>query len=84
MGIKVDPAILEALGLDESNTTIASHGGSGFASTFKLSTTQDGKPKHYFVKTGTGADSEIMFKGELSTLRPIVIELLIPNFCNSR
>lgn len=64
MGIKVDPAILEALGLDESNTTIASHGGSGFASTFKLSTTQNGKPKHYFVKTGTGGDSETMFKGE--------------------
>ena len=59
----VDPAILEALGLDVAHTTIASHGGSGFASTFKLSTTVDGQQRHYFVKTGTGKDAELMFRG---------------------
>jgi protein-ribulosamine 3-kinase len=59
----VDPAITEALGLDPSNTKIASHGGSGFASTFKLSSTVDGVNKNYFVKTGTGADAEVMFTG---------------------
>lgn len=63
MAANVDPAILEALELDPKVTNIASHGGSGFASTFKLSSTVDGKEKNYFVKTGTGADSELMFKG---------------------
>lgn len=64
MAPAVDSAILEALGLDASTTTMRSHGGSGFASTFKLSTTADGQPTHYFVKTGRGADAEIMFKGK--------------------
>ena len=59
----VDPAILEALGLDASQTKIASHGGSGFASTFKLSSIIDGQPVNYFVKTGSGSDSEVMFRG---------------------
>lgn len=63
MAPAVDGAIIEALGLDTSDTSIASHGSSGFASTFKLSTTVDGKPKQYFVKTGSGADAETMFKG---------------------
>ncbi len=63
MAPAVDGAILEALGLDANATTMSSHGGSGFASTFKLSTTVDGQPKHYFVKTGSGADAETMFKG---------------------
>ena len=64
MSPKVDPAIIEGLGLDPSATQIASHGGSGFASTFKLSSEVDGKMKNYFVKTGTGPESEVMFKGE--------------------
>lgn len=64
MAPAVDSVILEALGLSSNDTTMQSHGGSGFASTFKLSTTIDGQPKHYFVKTGTGADAEIMFQGK--------------------
>lgn len=63
MSPKVDPAILEALGLDPDVTTISSHGGSGFASTFKLSSVVDGKDKNFFVKTGAGSDSELMFQG---------------------
>lgn len=63
MAPNVDPAILEALGLDLSGTEISSHGGSGFASTFKLSTTVDGHPTNYFIKTGSGSDSEVMFRG---------------------
>lgn len=63
MSPKVDPAIIKALSLDPSITKLASHGGSGFASTFKLSSTVDGKEKNYFVKTGTGPESEVMFKG---------------------
>lgn len=61
--MSVDSAILTALGLDAANTKISSHGGSGFSSTFKLSTTLDGQSKNYFVKTGTGQDAEEMFKG---------------------
>jgi hypothetical protein len=58
---KVDPAIIEALGLDPANSAMNSHGGSGFASTFKITSEKDGKPLNYFVKTGEGA--EVMFKG---------------------
>lgn len=60
----VDAAITEALGLDPSVAQIAAHGGSGFASTFKLSAKAHGEDVHYFVKTGTGADSQVMFQGE--------------------
>jgi protein-ribulosamine 3-kinase len=64
MAPNVDPAILEALGLDPDATKIASHGGSSFASTFKLSSEANGQITNYFVKTGTGSDSEIMFNGK--------------------
>lgn len=64
MAPKVDSAILEALGLDAKSSKIAAHGGSGFASTFKLSGQVDGKEVNYFVKTGTGTDAEIMFRGQ--------------------
>jgi hypothetical protein len=64
MSSNVDAAITEALGLDPSRTRIVSHGGSGFASTFKLSSNVDGTEKNYFVKTGTGPEAELMFQGE--------------------
>lgn len=64
MAPTVDPAILEALGLDPAVTKITSHGGSGFASTFKLSSKADGEDVKYFVKTGNGADAQLMFHGE--------------------
>ncbi|KAI0479310.1 fructosamine kinase [Xylariaceae sp. FL0804] len=76
---RVDSAIVEALGLDPSVTKLASHGGSGFASTFKLSSVVDGKDVHYFVKTGTGADSELMFKGEHASLN--AIHDAVPSLC---
>lgn len=64
MAPKIDSAILKALSLDAANTTIASHGGSGFASTFKISSTgRDGEEKVFFVKQGKGSESEIMFAG---------------------
>ncbi len=63
MAPRVDPAIVEALGLDPSNTKIHTHGGSGFTSTFKLSAKVDGKEMNYFVKTGTGQNAEVMFRG---------------------
>ncbi|KAJ4269554.1 hypothetical protein NW762_001221 [Fusarium torreyae] len=76
---KVDPAILEALGLDPANSAMNSHGGSGFASTFKITSERDGKPVNYFVKTGTGKDAEVMFKGEHASLNAIADA--VPNFC---
>lgn len=62
-GSRPDPSILVALDLDPASSTISSHGGSGFASTFKLSGIRGGKTKNYFIKTGSGTNAEIMFKG---------------------
>ncbi|KAJ8125507.1 hypothetical protein O1611_g8133 [Lasiodiplodia mahajangana] len=64
MASTVDPAIIEALSLDPKTTKLTSHGGSGFASTFKLSSTVNGKEVNYFMKTGTGPDAALMFRGE--------------------
>ncbi|KXJ96893.1 fructosamine-3-kinase [Microdochium bolleyi] len=76
----VDTAILEALRLDPEQTKISSHGGSGFASTFKLSSiTPGGKAVSYFVKTGTGSEAEVMFKGEHASLN--AIHDAVPNLC---
>ena len=64
MSRQVDSAILGALGLDATSTRLTSHGASGFASTLKLTTTgADGGETNYFVKTGTGKDAEVMFRG---------------------
>jgi hypothetical protein len=64
MAPKIDPAILQALSLDAATTTIASHGGSGFASTFKITSKgNDESEKLFFVKQGKGRESEIMFAG---------------------
>jgi protein-ribulosamine 3-kinase len=65
---KIDPAILKALSLEAASTTMASHGGSGFASTFKITSTgSDGQVKLFFVKQGRGKGSEIMFAGKKSS-----------------
>ena len=77
--MKLDPAILRALSLSPSQTTIASHGGSGFTTTAKISTTlSNGSKKHYFLKTGTGRDAEIMFAGEHASLNALHT---IPSLC---
>jgi len=67
MSPKIDPAILSALSLDATKTKIASHGGSGFSSTSKLTSVVDGKEKLFFVKTGKGEESEIMFTGTFNS-----------------
>ncbi|EHK26638.1 uncharacterized protein TRIVIDRAFT_50212 [Trichoderma virens Gv29-8] len=79
MSPAIDSAILAALDLDKDNTTISSIGGSGFSSTFKLSTTKDGQPFDYFVKTGSGEGAKIMFQGEHASLN--AIHDAVPNFC---
>ncbi|KAK4076506.1 hypothetical protein Trihar35433_3066 [Trichoderma harzianum] len=79
MSPTIDPAILAALDLDKDNTTISSVGGSGFSSTFKLSTTKDGQPFDYFVKTASGEGAKIMFQGEHASLN--AIHDAVPNLC---
>lgn len=66
MASKVDSNILKALGLDAECTILSSHGGSGFTSTLKLTATVSGQEKRFFIKTGTGKNAEIMFKGKFS------------------
>lgn len=75
----VDAAILEALGLGADTTAQTSHGGAGFSSTFKVTSTKDGRQVNYFVKTGTGQDAEVMFKGEHASLN--AIHNAVPSFC---
>ena len=67
MPSKIDPALLKALSLDSSSTSIHSHGGSGFASTFRLTT----PTTSIFVKTASGAESAVMFEGEHASLNAI-------------
>lgn len=61
----VDPAILEALGLEATSSKLVSHGGSGFSSTYKLLAAKDGEELTYFVKTGLGPDADVMFRGKV-------------------
>jgi len=62
----IAPTLLAALSLNPGTSTVKSHGGSGFASTFKVETeTKDGRKEMVFVKTGTGRSAEIMFRGLL-------------------
>ncbi|KAH6620621.1 Fructosamine/Ketosamine-3-kinase [Chaetomium sp. MPI-SDFR-AT-0129] len=67
----VDPAILDALGLEATSSKLVSHGGSGFASSYKLTATKDGHELAFFVKTGTGPQAEVMFRGEYASLNSI-------------
>lgn len=79
--VVVDPAIVAALGLDPTTTTVHAHGGSGFSSTFKVTGRQIGVAKdvQYFVKTGTGPEAAVMFRGEFTSLNAIADA--VPLFC---
>ncbi|ERT00148.1 hypothetical protein HMPREF1624_03517 [Sporothrix schenckii ATCC 58251] len=79
MPSNVDPALVEALGLDRTTASIESHGGSGFSSTYKLTGDKDGKRVKYFVKTGTGANAATMFRGEFASLNAIADA--VADFC---
>ncbi|KAL2116289.1 hypothetical protein VTJ04DRAFT_8456 [Mycothermus thermophilus] len=71
MHSNVDPAILEALGLEPTSSKMVAHGGSGFSSTFKLIADKDGEQRTYFVKTGFGPEAEVMFRGEHASLNAL-------------
>ena len=75
MGPTVDPAILHALSLDPATTKIASHGGSGFTSTFRISTPHSS----IFVKTSPGTAAATMFEGEHASLN--AINSAVPSLC---
>jgi protein-ribulosamine 3-kinase len=64
--MKLDPAVVNLLGLDASTTTVSSAGGGGCsaASTSKIvSKLEDGTEKAFFMKTGSGEDAKVMFEG---------------------
>ena len=77
--MKIDSAVIKALSLDSAKTTVARHGGSGFSTTAKITTTlQDGTEKHFFLKTGKGKDAEVMFAGEHASLNALH---MVPSLC---
>ena len=71
----IDPSILRALHLDAPTTQIASHGGSGFASTFRLTT----PTTSIFVKISPGPAAATMFEGEHASLN--AINAVVPSLC---
>ena len=75
----IDPSILRALSLDAPTTKIASHGGSGFASTFRLTATGPGAETSIFVKTAPGSGAAVMFEGEHASLN--AIHAAVPSLC---
>jgi hypothetical protein len=61
---KLDSAVTSALSLRAAATTISSHGGGGFSSTFKIETeSKNGQVQRLFMKVGKGEDAEVMFRG---------------------
>ncbi|KAI9815754.1 MAG: 1-phosphatidylinositol-3-phosphate 5-kinase [Pycnora praestabilis] len=78
--MQLDGAIIKALSLDPTLTKVASHGGSGFSATAKITTIVNGEDKNFFMKTGKGRDAGIMFQGEHASLNAIhnTIPILCP------
>lgn len=71
----IDPAILRALSLEASNTTIKTHGGSSFAGTFRVTS----PTTSFFVKTSSSPNAAQMFEGEHTSLN--AIHDVVPNLC---
>ena len=77
--MKIDSAVIRALSLDPAKTTIAKHGGSGFSTTGKITTTlEDGTEKNFFIKTGKGKNAQVMFAGEHASLNALHT---VPSLC---
>ncbi|KFY24000.1 hypothetical protein V493_05500 [Pseudogymnoascus sp. VKM F-4281 (FW-2241)] len=74
----MDSAIAKALSLEEPFPEMEVLGGSGFSSTFKVTSKVDGETKTYFIKTG-GPDTKSMFAGEHASLN--AINDAVPSFC---
>jgi protein-ribulosamine 3-kinase len=68
--MKLDPVVVDRLGLDPEKTRVssASGGGSSSASTWKItSQLDDGTEKTFFMKTGNGKEAGVMFQGRLNS-----------------
>jgi protein-ribulosamine 3-kinase len=72
---QVDRALLRALSLDPPDVSLHKHGGSGFASTFRLKT----PTASFFVKTASGPEAAVMFEGEYASLN--AIHDAVPSLC---
>ncbi|KAF2856454.1 Ketosamine-3-kinase [Plenodomus tracheiphilus IPT5] len=80
--MKLDPAIVKLLGVNPDTTTISPAGGGGCssASTSKIvSRLDDGSEKAFFMKTGSGEESEVMFRGEHASLH--ALHSVVPSIC---
>jgi protein-ribulosamine 3-kinase len=68
--MKLDPVVVDRLGLDPEKTRVssASGGGSSSASTWKItSQLDDGTEQTFFMKTGNGKEAGVMFQGRLNS-----------------
>jgi fructosamine-3-kinase len=75
MSSSIDPAILRALNLKASSAKISTHGGSGFASTFRITT----PTTSIFVKQSPSSSAGVMFQGEHASLN--AIHGVVPSLC---
>ena len=75
MPTPIDPALLRAFSVPPSDATIKTHGGSGFASTYRITTPSTS----YFIKTSTSAGAQVMFEGEHASLN--AIHNAVPSLC---
>ena len=71
----IDPAILRALGLEASSAKITPYSGSGFASTFRITT----PTTSMFVKQSSSSGADVMFEGEHVSLN--AIHDAVPSLC---
>lgn len=74
--MKLDPAVLNLLGLDAAVTSVSSAGGGGCssASTSKIvAKLDDGTEKTFFMKTGSSKDAKIMFAGIAESTKSIIL-----------
>ena len=78
---QIDPAILGALSLPASTTKITPHGGSGFTSTFRLTSTPISTTlsQTFFIKISSNPSASTMFRGEHTSLN--AIHTVVPSLC---
>lgn len=78
----LDAAVLRALGLPPSTPArVASHGGSGFSSTQKITIERyaGSERQDFFLKTGQGSEAKLMFAGEHASLS--ALHSAVPSIC---
>jgi protein-ribulosamine 3-kinase len=64
--MKLDDSVVRLLGIDPMKTALSSAGSGGCssASTYKIVTRDaNGAEKQFFMKSGSGEDAEVMFRG---------------------